>query len=159
MPSARYGSRVFPTQTIRTRFIDGNPGRVEPEFFEFVVGPRLVLEDMNDHVAVVHEDPPGMTRSLDPQRSYSALLQHLLDMLDDGSYLGRGLAGADDEIVGNDREVSECEDEGIFCLLVDRRPRRFERRPSAVFQSDSVPPFPEVLYQNQTSAEFREGLS
>src|SRR5262245_46772661 len=69
-------------------------GRAKPETFEVVELADRNVEDVDDHVAVVHEHPLPVLATLDGHRAHAALGHVLLDPVRDGLHLRVGPAAA-----------------------------------------------------------------
>lgn len=81
-----------------------------PEAFEIVVGAGGFREDMDDEIAVIHENPLGGIIAFDARRQLAGRLQLFSDLVCDGV----GLAGvgnrADDEEIGEGGDLAKVED-------------------------------------------------
>jgi hypothetical protein len=75
-------------------------------------------EQVHDGVSVVQDDPAALGDALAPLRTDVLLGQFLLDVLGDRAELPRVLDRADDEVVGDGREMSDIEDENVSCQRV-----------------------------------------
>ena len=77
---------------------DLQPWRVIPHVLEPVECALLRMEDVDDHVAVVRDDPLAERVAVDAERADLVFLfQAILDFTGDGLELRLGCAGADDE--------------------------------------------------------------
>ena len=102
--------------------LGGDVRRVAPEALQPVKPPRLLGEDVDDDVAEVDEDPAPRRRPLDEQRLELLLGAHLLDDgVGDGVRLPLARGGAEDEVVGDRRQLRDLEHVEIERLLVERR--------------------------------------
>ncbi len=89
-----------------------------PEAFEAVVFALFRVEDMDQEVAVIAEDPAGVVVAFDVMRALTGVEFHLHgDLVPDGLDLGLVLAGADEEEVGEGGDFAEVEDDDVAGLL------------------------------------------
>ena len=95
-----------------TRLILG----VAPETLERVEAPRLLLEDVEDDVAVVHQDPARRLEPLDGERR----AELLGDRVGDGAGLAVGAGRREHEVVRHRRQLGQVEDEDGGGLAVER---------------------------------------
>jgi hypothetical protein len=95
---------------------------IRPQSFELVVVARLLIKHVNDHVAVVQQDPSRVVAPLAPERlAVHFRLQLPLDIVGEGSHVAVGRARCDDEHVGNDNELGNIEQSDIEALLIVNR--------------------------------------
>jgi len=74
--------------------------RVSPEPLEIVVGTGFLEKDMDDEVAVVHQDPLGVLIPFHADRQIPAVLELEVNFVRNGLVLPDIRTGADDEIIG-----------------------------------------------------------
>jgi hypothetical protein len=98
-------------------YADDGGGGV-PEAFEVVEGAFFGGEDVDDDVAVVHEDPAGVGLTLAAEGLCAVGFGRLFHRLDDGLDLAVGGAVGDDEVVGEGSDVADVQQEDILRLLV-----------------------------------------
>src|SRR5690349_3563092 len=91
--------------------------RVAPEALERVELARLLLEDVEHDVAVIHQDPVRALHALDRLRG----AELLGDGVGDGAGLPVRSGGGQDEVVGHRRQIDQVEDEDGGSLAVERR--------------------------------------
>ena len=99
----------------------GDHGGVTPEALQVVVGPFFLEEHVDDEVDEVEEDPARLTLSLAAQGAGAFGAAGALDLFGDGADLAVAVAGADDEVVGDDQRLGDVEDDDVAGLLGGRR--------------------------------------
>lgn len=62
---------------------------VTPEALELVISPGGFGKDMDEEIAVIHQNPFGGIVALDADRKLAGLLQLLFDFVADGAALAR----------------------------------------------------------------------
>ena len=103
---------------VRRRPRPGHPRGVTPQVLEVVVGAGLVHEDVDQEVAVVHQDPVGVVHALDLVGQAAAGLLHLaLHLVDDRLDLTGVAPVGHDEGVGHPEEVTHGEDDRLLPRL------------------------------------------
>src|SRR5580693_8824404 len=113
--------------------LGGTGGRLAPQLLQAVELARLGREDVHDHVEVVHQDPAGGGRALDPARQRVVLvLEPLEDAVVDSLRLAAGVAGADEEVVGVAEHPAQIELDDVDRLLVGRQTRDLADEPLAL---------------------------
>jgi hypothetical protein len=95
-----------------------NYGSVRPQPLEVVVIALLRLEDVNDEVHVVQEDPAALSLALSSERLDLPGCQPVLDLLGDGSDLAIRVAVTDQEVVRYLEQAGYVEDDDPLGLLV-----------------------------------------
>src|SRR5260221_1987987 len=99
--------------------------RVSPEPLQPVEPPRVLGEDVHDEVTIVEEHPATGIGSLDQERLDPVVLsQLLLDGIRNRRRLSLSTGPAEDEVVGDRRELADGEDVEIKRLLVQGRANR-----------------------------------
>src|SRR5580765_7383074 len=73
--------------------------RTDPQALEVVELAHGEVEDVDDHVAVVHQHPLSVRHALDRDRTLAESAQIVLDRLRDGLDLCIGAPGTDDEVI------------------------------------------------------------
>ena len=98
---------------------------IAPEVFETIVVPRLVVEDVHDHVDVVEENPAASLRSLTMPRLRPPLQQHLLYRPGQGPNVLLGGSRGDQEVVAHGCGLAKIEGDHVFGLGVIESARCF----------------------------------
>ena len=93
---------------------------VTPEALEGIEPAGLLLEDVDDQVAVVEQHPLGAVVALDVQRTHPLAAQPLLDRVGDRLHLALAGAAADQEVVGEVAHLLEVQDLEIDRLAILR---------------------------------------
>src|ERR1044071_262403 len=102
--------------------LGGDVRRVAPQPLQPVKPARLLGEDVDDEVAEVDQDPAARRRPLDEERLHALVGAHLLhDAVGDRMRLPLVRGGAEDEVVGDRRQLADLEDVEVEGLLVERR--------------------------------------
>lgn len=109
----------------------GDDGRLTPKLVKFVVGARFLGKDVHDDDAKVHEQPPVSHFALEfrgrRRWRYGLPIQGVAY----GTHLHGAGGGAQDEVVGDDRESAKIEKRNVggapFCQQIDRAPRELQR--------------------------------
>ena len=97
---------------------EGDLLRLRPKLFQFIKLPAGGVEHVDDHVAVINEDPGAAVISLHPGGGDAVLfLELIFHLIAEGFHLGVASAAADDEIVGNDGLIRHVEDLDILSFL------------------------------------------
>lgn len=105
------------------RAVELHACRIDPEGFEVVVTPRVLVEDVHHHVAEVEQHPVPLRQPLDARTGCAALaLQVLLDPLGDRIHLTIASTTHHDDVVGvvdlpayiHDLDVQSLFFEGCF---------------------------------------------
>ena len=90
--------------------LDLEARRIAPQTLQLVVVPRLLIEEMDDHVAVVEEYPVPVLLALPPIRLASVGgLQSELDLVDERLDVPGRRARGDEEEIGDDDEIRYIE--------------------------------------------------
>ncbi len=84
---------------------------------EVVVRARLGLEDVDDHVAVVEQDPPAQLDALGARVLLPGRLEPRVQLVVDRPDLGAAVGGDEDEVVGELQLVGDVEDADLPGLL------------------------------------------
>ena len=95
--------------------------RPAPKALEVVVRALARQENVGEHRVEVEQDPGGVVVTVHRYRPELAVLGRSDHPVGDGTYLTVGLPLADDEVVRNRGLVADVDDDGVPCLLVDRR--------------------------------------
>jgi hypothetical protein len=91
---------------------------IRPKSLEVVVIALLRLEDVNDEVHVVQEDPAALSFALSSERLDLSARQSVFDLLGDGPDLTIRLAATDQEVVRNLEQAGHVEDDDPLGLLI-----------------------------------------
>ena len=92
---------------------------VGPQALEFVVVAGLRIEDVDDHIAVIEQDPTGEILTLAPQGTpVAGVLQLKLDVCDQRFYMAARCAGGDQEEIGQDDKFGYVEQDEVEALLI-----------------------------------------
>src|SRR5215218_10487091 len=83
----------------------GDHRGVPPQPLEVVVGPLLLQEHVDDEVHEVEEDPARLALAFTAQGAGPLLTAGAFDLFGDGADLAVAVAGADDEVVGDDERL------------------------------------------------------
>src|SRR5207249_2738066 len=94
---------------------------VTPQALEPIEVPLVGDERVHDHVPEIDEDPPPRRVAFDTKRLATGLLRFLPDRIGDGLDLTLAAARADDEEVGDGRELRDVQYEDVLGFLVARR--------------------------------------
>ena len=90
-----------------------------PKLFQGVVRPRLGLEQMDDHVAVVQQNPAALFVSFDSQPAVAhAVFQGVIDLLAHGVELAAAGAGGQHEVVEDRGEFAHVEHDDVDAAIV-----------------------------------------
>ncbi len=107
------------------RFGGGFPcdsGGIAPEPFEVVERSGFGLEDVDDHIAVIEEDPFGFGDAfLAGWAALEAFFELFGDLVGEALDLSVGAAGCDDEHSGDLEKVSDVQQREVGCFLVVQR--------------------------------------
>jgi hypothetical protein len=90
---------------------------VTPEAFEVIVFARFFREDVHQKIAVIHQDPFGVLVALDAERTFTDIEEVLPDSVADGLDLTGIRSVADDETVGEGRDLAEVQNANILSFL------------------------------------------
>src|SRR5688572_33109092 len=93
--------------------------RVGPERLEVVVAPPLRIEEVDDHVAEVEQDPAVAAGALDAAGLAARGGAVVRDAVGDGAELAAVPRGRDHEVVGDHRPLLHVEEEQVLAPLVD----------------------------------------
>lgn len=100
--------------------LDLQPFSLSPQSFKIVELALFGREDVDDEIAVVHQDPAPVVVALGMRRVRACNSQLLDDVVGDGLSLRPGISGAHDEAVGERAETSEVQNHHMDRLLVER---------------------------------------
>src|SRR5262245_14434538 len=103
-----------------------DPRRVTPEGFELVEAAVFGVEEVNDHIDVVDDDPRRAVEARRRERSLASLSAELLDMVRYGLHLPIRGARADDEKVAHRRDAAQVEHDHVLALVVAQQSRRVD---------------------------------
>jgi len=81
-----------------------------------------MVEDVNDYVPVIQEDPTSLAFSFDAQGMKALFSQLLFNMGGDCLDLPVRISAANHEVVGKRREILNLQDDQVYGLVVQRRP-------------------------------------
>ena len=74
---------------------------------------------MDDDVAEVQQHPPSLGLAFATDRlDAAALAQLVLDLIGDRADLDVGIAGRDDEVVGDHEQIGDVDRDDVVCLLI-----------------------------------------
>ena len=82
-------------------------GGVGPEAFQIVKTAHVIIEDMDNDIAVIHQHPVALLETIDTERLDSLCFQILLNMFGDGADLAVGRPVADEKRVRQAGEVAD----------------------------------------------------
>jgi hypothetical protein len=82
---------------------------VTPEALEVIVRARGFREDVNDEIAVIHENPFSGVVAFDAVRQLAGLFQLFFDLVGDRVRLSWIRGGADDEEIGKRSDFAEVQ--------------------------------------------------
>src|SRR5206468_2126871 len=102
----------------QSRTVEGYSWGVTPEPLERVVCACLLQEHVHQHVAVVKQDPAARGDALGVEGSRPFALEFVADRVGDGLQVSRGLAAAEEEVVGDAREPLHVEHDQVRRALV-----------------------------------------
>ena len=80
-----------------------------PEALEIVIGARGFREDVDEKIAVIHEDPLSGIVAFNADRQFSCLFQAFFDVVADSVRLARVRNGANDEVVGEGSDFAQVQ--------------------------------------------------
>ena len=93
--------------------------RVGPEIFQTVQRALFVVEDVNDHVGVIHDDPLARRIAVHGHgRDVMLELEPFLHLPRDRFQMWLGCACADDEIIGERGDAAEIERDDVLGFFV-----------------------------------------
>jgi len=96
--------------------------------------PDILPENMDDDIAIVHQNPLRGPSAFDTQRFGAGTRKNAADMVRDGARLAIRIRRAYDQVVGNRSQRGYLEDERIGGLLFPHGPGDGEgRRPSCSY--------------------------
>ncbi len=78
---------------------------LRPTLLEVIKGPELFVEDVNDYVGIIHQDPPGHWLALDFPGTQVVLAKILDECAADRTELPFVLSRAYDKEIGNRRKI------------------------------------------------------
>ncbi len=94
-------------------------GARPPQMLEVVVGACLLVEDMDEEVAVVHEHPSQVPQSLHRARRPTGHLLHpTLDLVDQGPHLSGVATVGDHEGIGDPEQLTHGQDDRRLTQLL-----------------------------------------
>src|SRR5436309_36608 len=123
-PTAQRSRSLFASQrTIRASHIrrQRNSLGVPPQSFEVIESARLVLEDMDDEVAVINQYPLRSIVALDAQSLCALLFQLLDDLVRNGLHLPHVCAARDNKVVRKACHFAQVQHDDVQSLLIARR--------------------------------------
>lgn len=85
------------------------------------MGSNVLTEHMHDDVAEVHENPLRCGESFEAQRPDAESGENGLNVIRDGADLALGVAGAENEVIGNGRQGSDVKDQDVAGLFFEGR--------------------------------------
>src|SRR5258708_2841824 len=92
---------------------------VVPEILETVHGALLGMEDVDDHVAVIRDDPLAEREAVNAERAELVLLlDAVLDFVCDGLELRLGGTAADDEEIRERGKFAQIQHDDVLRLLL-----------------------------------------
>jgi hypothetical protein len=101
---------------------------VPPQPFEIVVASGSVEENVDNEIAVIHQDPLGVVISFDTDGQVAALLEPEMDFIGDRLILADVGAGTDDEMVGEAGDITQIENNNVQSFFGLRRAYCFKPR-------------------------------
>ncbi len=102
--------------------LEGHHRSVGPKSLEIVVVTVLVVEHVDHEIDVIEDDPARLSIAFSTGRLDPLELQETaLDLSGDGRHLTFGVAAADQEVVGNDKDLRDVQDDDVVRLLVGCR--------------------------------------
>ena len=107
--------RLFRT-AMREFYRLGRPGDTAgatPELFQRVVFAGLAVEQMDDHVAIVQQDPATVDISLDPQAAVAEIFERVVDLLADRVQLTSAGTRGQHEIVEERSDFPHVENDNV----------------------------------------------
>ena len=97
------------------RYLDG-PG-IPPQPFQIVIDARLIREDIDHVIAIVHQDPLGVPVSFDIAWKIAASFELLLNLIGDGLILPCVAAATDDQGIRETAYAAQIQHVNVFSLL------------------------------------------
>src|SRR5262245_10601008 len=95
---------------------------VRPELFQCVVLPRLGVEHVDQHVAIVLHDPLAGAVALNPHPPVADAPEGVVDLLRQGVALAAAGTGADDEVVVQGMKAAHVKNDDVAGFMVAGRP-------------------------------------
>ena len=80
---------------------------------------------MHNEVPVVEKHPLAVLDTLPPQRALPRFLELVLDLIDQAAQMRARRTSSDDKQVGDNEEIGDVQDGGIFTLFLDDGRYRF----------------------------------
>ncbi len=116
-------------------FFPSDPLGVAPEVFQIVIHPRIVVEDVDDHIDIIHSNPslPFIPRPVKAGESH--LCGQLVDLITHAAHLPGTRAGGDDVKVGEGRDAGHVEHDHAMAACALRQPGGFYRELSGCFEA------------------------
>ncbi len=94
-------------------------GSVAPEILERIEATALVMKDVNEHVAIIHDHPLAGGVSIDIGRANAVIIpKFVLDLSGNCLEMRLGGAGAHDEEVREGRDAAEVNGDDILGFFV-----------------------------------------
>ena len=90
-----------------------NNGGVTPQPLQVIVRARAFGKDVDQKIAVIHEDPLSRMVAFDADGPFTLFLQLFFDLVRDGLSLAGIGNGADDEEIGKRSDWPEIEDQQV----------------------------------------------
>ena len=107
------------------RFGNSDARCVGPQPLQVIYGPCLLVEQMDDEVTVIKENPLAVFDTLTSQGALPDRLELTFDLVDEAAQMRTRRAGCDHKQVGYDEELGDIEDGGVFTLMVNDGCHRF----------------------------------
>ena len=93
-------------------------GAVVPEAVKAIEGTFVTVEEMDDDLAVIQDDPAAFAATLTPAEIQAFLCHHLIHSIRKGRDLGVAAAGSDNHSIAQDGEVGHVQDCDILGFAV-----------------------------------------
>jgi hypothetical protein len=93
--------------------------RIAPEILERVKGALFVVENVDDHIGVIGDDPLAEREAVDaPWADAVILAQPVLEFVDERLQVRLGIARADHKKISEARESAHIECDDVFGFFV-----------------------------------------
>lgn len=90
-----------------------------PQAFQVIIDAQRRREDMNNHIAIIDQHPAIFATPLDMRRAGRGLFAHLLtNMVNNRVDLAVTIGGADDEKIGNHRDITQIHQNNVFAFAI-----------------------------------------
>ena len=93
--------------------------KVAPEIFQTVSLTEFGMEDMDENIIVVHDDPTAGRKAVAVQRADAGVAETVGDLVGDGLEMRLGCAVADQEEIGDVGNATNIENNGLLGLLLE----------------------------------------